>query len=73
MWDWDGGLGDIAKALKQTHPWEDWWAWYPVTTIGGHRVWGKKISRRVKMKYGDQRLNLEYEYGTVFDILQEAK
>jgi hypothetical protein len=25
------------------------------------------------MKYGDQRLNLEYEYGTVFDILQEAK
>lgn len=53
------------------NPWEDWWAWHPVTTIGGQRVWLKSISRRVVMKYGDQRLQLEYEYGTVFDILQE--
>jgi hypothetical protein len=54
------------------NPWEDWWAWYPVTTIGGERIWLKKICRRVVMKYGDQRLQLEYEYGTVFDILRES-
>ena len=70
---YDAGVTALVKAMNTQHPWEDWWAWYPVTTISGHRVWGKKISRRVKMKYGDQRLNLEYEYGTVFDILQEAK
>jgi hypothetical protein len=66
MFDWP-----TAYDSQQVNPWEDWWAWYPVTTISGERVWLKKICRRVVMKYGDQRLQLEHEYGTVFDILQE--
>jgi hypothetical protein len=72
--EWFGGSftdDSITKTIRR-NAWEDWYAWYPVTTISGQRVWMKPISRRVIMKYGDPRLVVEYEYGTVFDILKEA-
>ena len=67
----DSGVSALVQDLNKYHPWEDWFAWHPVTTISGHRVWGKKISRRLKMKYGDQRLYSEWEYGTLFDMLED--
>lgn len=52
-------------------PWEKWFAWHPVT-IKGKRRWMKTVYRRTKLKFGDQRLNREWEYGDMFDVLKEA-
>ena len=52
-------------------PWEKWFAWHPVT-IKGKRRWMKSVYRRTKLKYGDQRLYREWEYGDMFDVLKEA-
>jgi len=50
-------------------PWKHWYAWYPVKTIGGDRVWGKRIYRRtcftVFKRYAGR------EYATDFDLLKD--
>jgi len=69
----DGSYANSLFTKQVKNPWEDWWAWHPVTTISGYRVWLKPICRRVKMKYGDQRLHAEWEYGTVFDVLKDTE
>ncbi len=85
--DMDKAFKDMDKVFKQMEkhveeammsateakpePWEKWFAWHPVT-IKGKRRWMKNVYRRTKLKYGDQRLIHEWEYGDIFDVLKEA-
>ena len=49
--------------------WTPWFAWRPVTAIGGRRYWCKKIFRRSRLHRG---LGIHYyEYGNVFDMIQD--
>jgi hypothetical protein len=52
-------------------PWHIWFAWKPVTTISNERVWLKKIYRRKINTYVDFDDWSRYEYGNMFDILNE--
>ena len=66
----------IAETLNQSsppdhYPWEKWFAWHPVK-IKGKTRWLKSVYRRHKMKYGDPRMQVEWEYGDMFDVLKEA-
>lgn len=57
----------IARKIV-CHPWEEWFAWYPVP-LSGKYVWGKVIYRRVIEMHTD---NIEFkncQYGTLFDVL----
>ena len=60
----------VATEAKP-EPWQKWFAWHPVT-IKGRRRWMKTVYRRTKLKFGDQRLTHEWEYGDMFDVLKEA-
>lgn len=48
--------------------WDRWWAWRPVRTISGKRVWFTWCYWRVK-RQGFAYLRYEIQYGTLFDIL----
>lgn len=66
----------MTKSMNQAsppeqHPWEKWFAWHPVK-IKGKTQWMKTVYRRTKMKYGDPRMQHEWEYGDMFDVLKEA-
>jgi len=64
------GPHDTFVARKTvTSPWEEWFAWYPVT-IHRKRVWLKKIYRRKHDAYVDNDKFTRHEYGTVFDVLR---
>lgn len=52
-------------------PWQRWFAWRPVTTVSGERVWLKKIYRRQIVCYADMDDWFHYEYGNIFDIIKQ--
>ena len=52
------------------HPWEQWFAWYPVRVHGKH-TWLKTVYRRCINSYIDHDNWTRYEYGTVFDIVKQ--
>ncbi len=60
-----------AQMEAKPEPWQKWFAWHPVT-IKGKKRWMKSVYRRTKLKFGDQRLIHEWEYGDMFDVLKEA-
>lgn len=49
--------------------WEPWYAWHPVTTISGRKIWLNTVYRRYRMIFeiADDR---GYDYGDEFDILK---
>lgn len=56
--------------------WKPWFAWRPVETISGHRVWCRLIYRRYVMNdirfeesMGEMISSKHYQYGTEFDLL----
>lgn len=42
---WDGNDMGLTRS-KQSPPWEQWFAWYPVKDLNGRKHWLKKIYRR---------------------------
>jgi hypothetical protein len=70
------GIGDPASLLYprkiEVEPWSKWFAWYPVK-IHGNRVWIKTVYRRCIVSYVDMDKWVQYEYGTLFDVLQSSK
>ena len=50
--------------------WERWWAWYPVRTVSGQRVWFTWCYRRLAI-YGMLWVVEDYEreFATVFDVI----
>lgn len=62
---------DLFYRKIEVMPWQAWFAWRPVKTINGERVWGKKIFRRQVVSYVDMDDWMHYEYGNIFDILKK--
>lgn len=62
---------DLFFRKIEVMPWQAWFAWRPVKTISGERVWGKKIFRRQVVSYVDMDDWAHYEYGNIFDILKK--
>ena len=58
------------KTIK--NPWKKWFAWRPVK-IHGKRVWFKTVYRRCINTYVDMDDWEHFEYGTLFDVLKDAK
>ena len=52
--------------------WESWFAWRPVTTASGERLWWRKIYRKIERHYDGVDTWETYTYGTEFDILKDA-
>ncbi len=56
---------------RQRFDWVKWFAWKPVTLIGGERIWLKTIYRRgSKIRILGSGLSLGYDYGTIFDVIK---
>jgi hypothetical protein len=55
------------------YPWRQHFAWLPVTTITGQRVWGVKLYRRkVWVVWGTGfHMEPETQYATLFEILAD--
>lgn len=62
---------DLFFRKIEVMPWQTWFAWRPVKTISGERIWGKKIFRRQVISYVDMDDWAHYEYGNIFDILKK--
>jgi len=54
------------------YQWREVFAWWPVKTISGKYVWGKKVfKRRFWAVWGTGfHMEPEIEYGTVFDMIK---
>lgn len=55
------------------YPWHEVFAWWPVRTVSGKRVWLKKVYKQKFWIVWGQSFHMEpcVEYGTLFDILKE--
>ena len=62
---------DLFFRKIEVMPWQTWFAWRPVRTISGERIWFKKIFRRQVVSYVDMDDWAHYEYGNIFDILKK--
>lgn len=53
------------------YPWHEVFAWWPVKTVSGKRIWWKKVfKRKVWIVWGTGfHMEPETQYGTAFDIL----
>lgn len=54
-----------------TYPWHEVFAWKPVKTVSGKRVWWKRVyKRKVWVVWGTGfHMEPHVQYATVFDIL----
>lgn len=61
----------IIKDGAGCYPWREIYAWLPVKTISGKRVWMEKLyKRRVWIVWGTGfHMEPEVQYATAFDIL----
>ena len=65
-----GYLEENAAGMQWDYSqWEKVFAWLPVTTIGGTRVWFTEVYRRTARIPLMQPEGTRIEYGTLFDIL----
>ena len=53
------------------YPWREVYAWWPVKTINGERVWAERLfKRRVWVVWGTGfHMEPETQYATVFDLI----
>ena len=64
----DGLPNIIEKKLRR---WVPWFAWRPVTTIGGRKVWWQRIYRSKGNDYVDHDDWTWYYYADEFDLLKD--
>jgi len=62
-------IGNVYRKIE-VMPWHIWFAWRPVRTVSGERIWLKKIYRRQIVCYADMDDWFHYEYGNIFDIIK---
>ena len=64
-------INAMAKGIasEKIGPWRRWFAWRPVETITGNRVWGKRCYRRTR--YTIFKRYAGTEYATDFDLLKD--
>ena len=65
-------IGNVWRKVE-VEPWRPWFAWHPITTKAGKRVWLEKVYRRCIWHYGDNvgAQHTTYEYANIFDILKQ--
>ena len=65
----------IIENGADCYPWMEVFAWRPVKTVSGKRVWWKKVfKRRVWVVWGTGfHMEPEVQYATAFDLLTYAK
>lgn len=59
------------SAQLRNRPWEEWFAWRPVKTVGGKWYWWKTVYRKHANTYVDYDNWDWYFYADDFDILTE--
>ncbi len=70
--DWTGVQWVVGQGYVTN--WRRWWAWRPVRTVSGQRIWFTWCYSRYRLEisrsdlYAHQRV---YEYATAFDLLKE--
>lgn len=64
------GAGYVARKIEIA-PWQRWFAWHPVTTINGQRMWMRTVYRRCVNTYVDYDNWKRYEYADIFDVIGE--
>jgi len=63
-----------SSKLYGTNTWEEWFAWYPVITEKGERVWWKKVYRAKNPFYHPKNdVSQTHFYKTLFDVLVEPQ
>lgn len=62
--------GYVARKIEVL-PWRPWFAWRPVTTISGQRIWFQPIYRRCINTYVDYEDWNRYEYADLIDVIAE--
>lgn len=63
----------VGPNYETVKPWHRWWAWRPVTTVGGEQVWLKWCHRRIIRGKYTWPSNTRTEYGTMFDVIRSAE
>lgn len=67
------GRDGLPNAIEnKPRIWAPWFAWRPVTTISGQRVWWKKIYRSIGNDYVDHDDWTWYHYADIFEVLQDT-
>lgn len=63
----------IVKDGAGCYPWREVFAWWPVTTISGQRVWLDRVfRRRVWVVWGTGfHMEPEVEFSTLFEMLAD--
>ena len=69
----EGMKYSIVKDGAGCYPWCEVFAWWPVTTITGRRVWLEKVfRRRVWVVWGTGfHMEPEVEFATLFEMLAD--
>jgi hypothetical protein len=62
----------LIKDGADCYPWTECFAWLPVTTMGGRRLWWTKLyKRKVWVVWGSGfHMEPEVQYATLFEMLQ---
>lgn len=65
---------NITKIIENgadCYPWREVYAWWPVKTISGQRIWRERVfKRRVWLVWGASfHMEPEVQYATLFDLL----
>ena len=77
VWGIDNRNMEITSKIfdgADCYPWREVFAWWPVRTISGRRVWLKKVYKQKYWAVWGAGFHMEprVEYGTVFDILKDS-
>lgn len=69
--NWSPMEKTIIKDGVDSYPWREIYAWFPVKTITGKRVWMEKVyKRKFWIVWGTGfHMEPEVEYATLFEIL----
>lgn len=67
MYEW---IDSTSYSEGPKLPWKQWFAWYPVK-VHAKWVWMEKVYRRPWPQIIVSPTNGKYQYGTVFDVLQD--
>lgn len=59
----------FRPGTKIAYEWKPWFAWFPVVTVSGKLIWGRKCFKRRVFYWGFPRSNRS-EYATAFDLLK---
>ena len=73
-WNLDRQGMEITQIIHDgadCYPWREVFAWWPVKTITGRRLWWTKVyKRRVWLVWGSSfHMEPEVQYATAFDLL----